>query len=154
MERLPCWERSPTSRLSLMTSPCSQLILTNYPQRVNRLVYKTVFKKVKFKSHQILNKELCFTKAISLRQVITDLKGSDYSWSYQTPPSSPSSSGSRKSSMCRFSLSCTLTDGRLLFVIKRCLSVRKRSLLRLCQSLSVIPSLLFVQSPSGHGISK
>nr|XP_032830504.1 protein MTSS 2-like isoform X5 [Petromyzon marinus] len=33
-------------------------------------------------------------------QVILDLKGSDYSWSYQTPPSSPSSSGSRKSSMC------------------------------------------------------
>ncbi|MEE6522881.1 hypothetical protein FKM82_021534 [Ascaphus truei] len=29
-----------------------------------------------------------------------DLKGSDYSWSYQTPPSSPNSSGSRKSSMC------------------------------------------------------
>lgn len=34
-------------------------------------------------------------------QVIKDLKGSDYSWSYQTPPSSPSGSGSRKSSMCR-----------------------------------------------------
>uniref|UniRef100_A0A3P8VK96 MTSS I-BAR domain containing 2a n=1 Tax=Cynoglossus semilaevis TaxID=244447 RepID=A0A3P8VK96_CYNSE len=33
-------------------------------------------------------------------QVIVDLKGSDFSWSYQTPPSSPSSSGSRKSSMC------------------------------------------------------
>lgn len=33
-------------------------------------------------------------------QVIRDLKGSDYSWSYQTPPSSPSSSSSRKSSMC------------------------------------------------------
>ncbi|XP_036009938.1 protein MTSS 2 isoform X9 [Mus musculus] len=32
--------------------------------------------------------------------VIKDLKGSDYSWSYQTPPSSPSSSNSRKSSMC------------------------------------------------------
>uniref|UniRef100_A0A8P4K220 MTSS I-BAR domain containing 2a n=1 Tax=Dicentrarchus labrax TaxID=13489 RepID=A0A8P4K220_DICLA len=37
-------------------------------------------------------------------QVIRDLKGSDYSWSYQTPPSSPSSAGSRKSSMCRYSL--------------------------------------------------
>uniref|UniRef100_A0A669C4N7 MTSS I-BAR domain containing 2a n=1 Tax=Oreochromis niloticus TaxID=8128 RepID=A0A669C4N7_ORENI len=35
-------------------------------------------------------------------QVIRDLKGSDYSWSYQTPPSSPSSTGSRKSSMCRY----------------------------------------------------
>ncbi|XP_023564929.1 MTSS1-like protein isoform X3 [Octodon degus] len=33
-------------------------------------------------------------------QVIKDLKGSDYSWSYQTPPSSPSSSSSRKASMC------------------------------------------------------
>uniref|UniRef100_A0A8D3AEM5 MTSS I-BAR domain containing 2a n=1 Tax=Scophthalmus maximus TaxID=52904 RepID=A0A8D3AEM5_SCOMX len=33
-------------------------------------------------------------------QVIRDLKGSDYSWSYQTPPSSPSSAASRKSSMC------------------------------------------------------
>ncbi|XP_029139223.1 protein MTSS 2 [Protobothrops mucrosquamatus] len=35
-------------------------------------------------------------------QVIKDLKGSDYSWSYQTPPSSPGSSGSRKSSLCRY----------------------------------------------------
>ncbi|AWP08778.1 putative MTSS1-like protein [Scophthalmus maximus] len=35
-------------------------------------------------------------------QVIRDLKGSDYSWSYQTPPSSPSSAASRKSSMCRY----------------------------------------------------
>uniref|UniRef100_A0A8C2L5X4 MTSS I-BAR domain containing 2a n=1 Tax=Cyprinus carpio TaxID=7962 RepID=A0A8C2L5X4_CYPCA len=34
-------------------------------------------------------------------QVILDLKGSDYNWSYQTPPSSPSSVGSRKSSLCR-----------------------------------------------------
>ncbi|XP_031420373.1 MTSS I-BAR domain containing 2a isoform X2 [Clupea harengus] len=33
-------------------------------------------------------------------QVIVDLKGSDYNWSYQTPPSSPSSLGSRKSSLC------------------------------------------------------
>ncbi|XP_016419880.1 MTSS I-BAR domain containing 2a isoform X4 [Sinocyclocheilus rhinocerous] len=33
-------------------------------------------------------------------QVILDLKGSDYNWSYQTPPSSPSSVGSRKSSLC------------------------------------------------------
>ncbi|XP_070303474.1 protein MTSS 2-like [Salvelinus sp. IW2-2015] len=39
-------------------------------------------------------------QAKKLSQVIKDLKGSDYSWSYQTPPSSPSSSGSRKSSMC------------------------------------------------------
>ncbi|XP_052002868.1 protein MTSS 1-like isoform X5 [Xyrauchen texanus] len=33
-------------------------------------------------------------------QVIHDLKGSDYTWSYQTPPSSPSTTTSRKSSMC------------------------------------------------------
>ncbi|XP_047667182.1 protein MTSS 1-like isoform X13 [Tachysurus fulvidraco] len=33
-------------------------------------------------------------------QIIHDLKGSDYSWSYQTPPSSPSTTMSRKSSMC------------------------------------------------------
>ncbi len=33
--------------------------------------------------------------------MILDLKGSDYNWSYQTPPSSPSSVGSRKSSLCR-----------------------------------------------------
>uniref|UniRef100_UPI003AB0D28B protein MTSS 1-like isoform X9 n=1 Tax=Centroberyx gerrardi TaxID=166262 RepID=UPI003AB0D28B len=33
-------------------------------------------------------------------QVILDLKGSDYHWSYQTPPSSPSTTMSRKSSMC------------------------------------------------------
>ncbi|KAG8591093.1 hypothetical protein GDO81_000019 [Engystomops pustulosus] len=34
-------------------------------------------------------------------QVIHDLKGSDYNWSYQTPPSSPSTTMSRKSSVCR-----------------------------------------------------
>ncbi|MBN3306120.1 MTSS1 protein, partial [Amia calva] len=34
-------------------------------------------------------------------QVILDLKGSDYNWSYQTPPSSPSTTMSRKSSVCR-----------------------------------------------------
>ncbi|XP_040185239.1 protein MTSS 2 isoform X4 [Rana temporaria] len=45
-------------------------------------------------------------------QVIKDLKGSDYSWSYQTPPSSPSSSGSRKSSMC--SLPQTVGGGQRL----------------------------------------
>ncbi|XP_041794398.1 MTSS I-BAR domain containing 2a isoform X3 [Chelmon rostratus] len=33
-------------------------------------------------------------------QVIQDLKGSDYIWPFQTPPSSPISTGSRKSSMC------------------------------------------------------
>ncbi|XP_036234965.1 protein MTSS 1 isoform X4 [Molothrus ater] len=36
----------------------------------------------------------------SSEQVILDLKGSDYSWSYQTPPSSPSTTMSRKSSVC------------------------------------------------------
>ncbi|XP_060937568.1 protein MTSS 1-like isoform X4 [Limanda limanda] len=37
-------------------------------------------------------------------QVIVDLKGSDYGWSYQTPPSSPSHTISRKSSMCSSTL--------------------------------------------------
>uniref|UniRef100_A0A3Q4BK33 IMD domain-containing protein n=1 Tax=Mola mola TaxID=94237 RepID=A0A3Q4BK33_MOLML len=44
-------------------------------------------------------------------QVIKDLKGSDYSWSYQTPPSSPSSSGSRKSSMCSAHSSASHSSG-------------------------------------------
>uniref|UniRef100_A0A8C8FC05 Uncharacterized protein n=1 Tax=Oncorhynchus tshawytscha TaxID=74940 RepID=A0A8C8FC05_ONCTS len=43
--------------------------------------------------------------------VIKDLKGSDYSWSYQTPPSSPSSSGSRKSSMCSAHSSASRSSG-------------------------------------------
>nr|XP_057909467.1 protein MTSS 1-like isoform X7 [Doryrhamphus excisus] len=38
-------------------------------------------------------------------QVILDLKGADYTWSYQTPPSSPSTTTSRKSSMCSSTLS-------------------------------------------------
>ncbi|XP_075900266.1 protein MTSS 1-like isoform X2 [Nelusetta ayraudi] len=36
----------------------------------------------------------------SSEQVIVDLKGSDCTWCYQTPPSSPSTTTSRKSSMC------------------------------------------------------
>uniref|UniRef100_A0A8C7D113 MTSS I-BAR domain containing 2b n=1 Tax=Oncorhynchus kisutch TaxID=8019 RepID=A0A8C7D113_ONCKI len=44
-------------------------------------------------------------------QVIKDLKGSDYSWSYQTPPSSPNSSGSRKSSMCSAHSSASRSSG-------------------------------------------
>ncbi|XP_045746727.1 protein MTSS 2 isoform X2 [Mirounga angustirostris] len=44
-------------------------------------------------------------------QVIKDLKGSDYSWSYQTPPSSPSGSGSRKSSMCSAPSSSSSSKG-------------------------------------------
>ncbi|XP_035038869.2 protein MTSS 1 isoform X6 [Hippoglossus stenolepis] len=36
----------------------------------------------------------------SSEQVIEDLKASDCTWSYQTPPSSPSTTVSRKSSMC------------------------------------------------------
>nr|XP_032816719.1 protein MTSS 2 isoform X11 [Petromyzon marinus] len=45
-------------------------------------------------------------------QLILDLKGSDYNWSYQTPPSSPSTSGSRKSSMCSSLNSVTSSDSR------------------------------------------
>uniref|UniRef100_A0AAV2MC58 Uncharacterized protein n=1 Tax=Knipowitschia caucasica TaxID=637954 RepID=A0AAV2MC58_KNICA len=40
----------------------------------------------------------------SSEQVILDMKGSDFTWSYQTPPSSPSSTVSRKSSMCSSTL--------------------------------------------------
>ncbi|XP_077383464.1 protein MTSS 1-like isoform X1 [Festucalex cinctus] len=45
-------------------------------------------------------------------QVISDLKGSDYSWSYQTPPSSPSTNTSRKSSMCSSLNSVNSSDSR------------------------------------------
>ncbi|CAL8248644.1 unnamed protein product [Lota lota] len=45
-------------------------------------------------------------------QVIMDLKGSDYHWSFQTPPSSPSATMSRKSSMCSSLNSVNSTDSR------------------------------------------
>ncbi|XP_028984204.1 protein MTSS 1-like isoform X3 [Betta splendens] len=46
-------------------------------------------------------------------QVISDLKGSDYAWSYQTPPSSPSTTTmSRKSSMCSSLNSVNSSDSR------------------------------------------
>ncbi|XP_034466781.1 protein MTSS 1-like isoform X6 [Hippoglossus hippoglossus] len=45
-------------------------------------------------------------------QVIMDLKGSDYGWSYQTPPSSPSHTMSRKSSMCSSLNSVNSSDSR------------------------------------------
>lgn len=45
-------------------------------------------------------------------QVIHDLKGSDYSWSYQTPPSSPSTTMSRKSSVCSSLNSVNSSDSR------------------------------------------
>ncbi|KAI4873993.1 hypothetical protein NFI96_032070 [Prochilodus magdalenae] len=45
-------------------------------------------------------------------QVIHDLKGSDYNWSYQTPPSSPSTTMSRKSSMCSSLNSVNSSDSR------------------------------------------
>lgn len=48
----------------------------------------------------------------SSEQVILDLKGSDYSWSYQTPPSSPSTTMSRKSSVCSSLNSVTSSDSR------------------------------------------
>nr|XP_057909464.1 protein MTSS 1-like isoform X4 [Doryrhamphus excisus] len=44
-------------------------------------------------------------------QVILDLKGADYTWSYQTPPSSPSTTTSRKSSMCSLN-SANSSDSR------------------------------------------
>ncbi|GAA6069351.1 protein MTSS 1 isoform X4 [Tachysurus ichikawai] len=47
----------------------------------------------------------------SSEQVIADLKGSECSWSYQTPPSSPSTT-SRKSSMCSSLNSVNSSDSR------------------------------------------
>ncbi|NXH95752.1 MTSS1 protein, partial [Pachycephala philippinensis] len=48
----------------------------------------------------------------SSEQVILDLKGSDYSWSYQTPPSSPSTTMSRKSSVSSSLNSVNSSDSR------------------------------------------
>ncbi|XP_006879363.1 PREDICTED: metastasis suppressor protein 1 isoform X3 [Elephantulus edwardii] len=48
----------------------------------------------------------------SSEQVILDLKGSDYSWSYQTPPSSPNTAMSRKSSVCSSLNSVNSSDSR------------------------------------------
>ncbi|XP_036410975.1 protein MTSS 1-like isoform X7 [Megalops cyprinoides] len=45
-------------------------------------------------------------------QVILDLKSSDCNWSYQTPPSSPSTTMSRKSSMCSSLNSVNSSDSR------------------------------------------
>ncbi|XP_077362992.1 protein MTSS 1-like isoform X2 [Festucalex cinctus] len=45
-------------------------------------------------------------------QVIADLKASECSWSYQTPPSSPSTTVSRKSSMCSSLNSVNSSDSR------------------------------------------
>ncbi|XP_075900267.1 protein MTSS 1-like isoform X3 [Nelusetta ayraudi] len=48
----------------------------------------------------------------SSEQVIVDLKGSDCTWCYQTPPSSPSTTTSRKSSMCSSLNSVNSSDSR------------------------------------------
>ncbi|XP_065804350.1 protein MTSS 1 isoform X2 [Labrus bergylta] len=48
----------------------------------------------------------------SSEQVIVDLKGSECTWSYQTPPSSPSTTMSRKSSMCSSLNSVNSSDSR------------------------------------------
>uniref|UniRef100_A0A8C2WSD6 IMD domain-containing protein n=1 Tax=Cyclopterus lumpus TaxID=8103 RepID=A0A8C2WSD6_CYCLU len=48
----------------------------------------------------------------SSEQVIVDLKGSESTWSYQTPPSSPSTTVSRKSSMCSSLNSVNSSDSR------------------------------------------
>ncbi|XP_050525136.1 protein MTSS 2 isoform X2 [Daktulosphaira vitifoliae] len=44
-------------------------------------------------------------------QVLVDYKGSDLSWTHQTPPSSPSSLGSRKSSMCSINSTNSWSSG-------------------------------------------
>ncbi|XP_063042250.1 protein MTSS 1-like isoform X2 [Engraulis encrasicolus] len=43
-------------------------------------------------------------------QVLHDLKGSDYNWTYHTPPASPNNAMSRKSSMCSSLNSVTSSD--------------------------------------------
>ncbi|XP_013881272.1 metastasis suppressor protein 1 [Austrofundulus limnaeus] len=48
----------------------------------------------------------------SSEQVIVDLKGSECTWTYQTPPSSPSTNVSRKSSMCSSLNSVNSSDSR------------------------------------------
>ncbi|XP_068431171.1 protein MTSS 1-like isoform X1 [Clinocottus analis] len=48
----------------------------------------------------------------SSEQVIVDLKGSESTWTYQTPPSSPSTTVSRKSSMCSSLNSVNSSDSR------------------------------------------
>ncbi|XP_034016522.1 protein MTSS 1-like isoform X5 [Thalassophryne amazonica] len=48
----------------------------------------------------------------SSEQVIVDLKGSECTWLYQTPPSSPSTTVSRKSSMCSSLNSVNSSDSR------------------------------------------
>ncbi|XP_029023593.1 protein MTSS 1-like isoform X4 [Betta splendens] len=48
----------------------------------------------------------------SSEQVIVDLKSSECTWSYQTPPSSPSTTVSRKSSMCSSLNSVNSSDSR------------------------------------------
>ncbi|KAL6100242.1 mtss1 [Pungitius sinensis] len=48
----------------------------------------------------------------SSEQVIVDLKASECTWSYQTPPSSPSTTVSRKSSMCSSLNSVNSSDSR------------------------------------------
>lgn len=140
-ERSPCWERSPTSRPSSMTSLCWRPILTNCPQRVNRWRIKD--------RGRLVNKEPSEASSLSVSQVIKDLKGSDYSWSYQTPPSSPSSSGSRKSSMCRYTHTHTCVQTWPL-------SQKEEPSLFMSQPfcLWVSPSSLIVQSSSVPGISK
>ena len=153
MERSQCWERSPTSRPLSMTSLCWQPILTNCPLPVNRWDTPTSCRTpiTEVRNHTQTSKT---SPSPSLCQVIKDLKGSDYSWSYQTPPSSPSSSGSRKSSMCRYSHTnphMYTQTWRPAPCVMNC--TRKRSYLwRWCftvtVSLSVRLPLLFVQSSS------
>lgn len=127
-----------------MTSLCWQPILTNCPRLVNRWNTATACRTHKEKA-KMINKHLPKPLSLSLSQVIKDLKGSDYSWSYQTPPSSPSSSGSRKSSMCRYSHThthtCTQTWPQPCVI--NSLSIRKRSLLcfTVAVSLSVCKSV-------------
>lgn len=56
-----------------------------------------------------------FILCCSVSKVILDLKGSEFNYTYQTPPASPSSTLSRKSSISRYVHSSLLQDRARLF---------------------------------------
>lgn len=75
-----------------------------YIMLINLYIKSIISFSTKKHQNQKLSLILLFLKTVFFSrflQVIVDLKGSECTWSYQTPPSSPSTTVSRKSSMCR-----------------------------------------------------
>uniref|UniRef100_A0A668RBR9 MTSS I-BAR domain containing 1 n=1 Tax=Oreochromis aureus TaxID=47969 RepID=A0A668RBR9_OREAU len=72
--------------------------------------YKKARQEIKKRSSDTLKLQKKAKKGLS--RVIVDLKGSECTWSYQTPPSSPSTTVSRKSSMCSSLNSVNSSDSR------------------------------------------